>query len=218
MTPDAVMDPKTARRILFALCLSVAVHAALLALIEARPPAAGAAGDGIVQAWLERAVSDAAIPSATEPASMTAASEQDDDAQVPASAAEPALPRDPTVPGAKEGDRAAAASKPSVSAGIEVPLARDLTYYSVSALDTPPRPLGSADLCYPEGASGEVAYVLLIDEAGSIDQATLVSVKPDGLFTAGALESCRSLKFAPAIRDGRAVRSRVRFVVGPSPP
>ena len=100
---------------------------------------------------------------------------------------------------------------------IELPVGRDLTFYPVAALDIPPRPLGPADLCYPEGASGEVAYVLLIDEAGTVHEATLAAVRPENIFTGAALESCRALRFSPGIKDGRAVRSRVRFVIGPSP-
>jgi hypothetical protein len=49
-----------------------------------------------------------------------------------------------------------------------------------------------------------------------VTEASLVTVRPEGIGTAAALAGCRSLKFAPAMKDGRAVRSRVRFVVGPN--
>ena len=48
------------------------------------------------------------------------------------------------------------------------------------------------------------------------NEASVVEVKPEGLFTAGAVYACRNLKFAPALKDGRTVRSRVRFVIGSS--
>jgi outer membrane biosynthesis protein TonB len=99
---------------------------------------------------------------------------------------------------------------------LEMPFARDPTYYAVAALDTPPSLLGPADACYPQGAIGEVAYVLLIDEHGAVDQVSVAAVQPSGLFTGAAVELCGQLKFAPGIRNGRPVRSRVRFVVGPT--
>jgi outer membrane biosynthesis protein TonB len=103
----------------------------------------------------------------------------------------------------------------AAAAGAPVPLAADATYHPVSALDRPPSPLLRPDVCYPHGATGEVVYELLIDEAGVVTQAAVLTVKPLGLFTAAAAELCSKLRFSPAIKDGRAVRSRVRFVVGP---
>lgn len=88
-------------------------------------------------------------------------------------------------------------------------------YYAIPALDQPPAPLTSPDECYPYGATGEVTYELMIDESGLVTRATVLDVKPQGLFTAAAAELCGRLKFSPAIKDGRTVRSRVRFVIGP---
>jgi outer membrane biosynthesis protein TonB len=99
----------------------------------------------------------------------------------------------------------------------QAPLAPDSTYHLITALDRPPAPLTRPDACYPYGATGEVAYELLIDEAGTVNQVTVLAVKPVGLFTAAAAELCSALKFSPAIKDGRAVRSRVRFVVSSGP-
>jgi TonB family protein len=96
------------------------------------------------------------------------------------------------------------------------PLAADPTYHAITALDRAPAPLSRPDVCYPHGATGEVTYELLIDETGAVDQATVLGVNPVGLFTAAAAELCTRLRFSPAVKDGRAVRSRVRFVVGPS--
>jgi outer membrane biosynthesis protein TonB len=101
---------------------------------------------------------------------------------------------------------------------IEIAPLRDPTYYPIGQLDRLPILLGTADACYPDGASGEVAFLLLIDDTGTVNEAAIVDAKPEGLFTAAAVESCRALKFTPARKDGRAVRSRVRFVVGPKPP
>lgn len=95
-----------------------------------------------------------------------------------------------------------------------MPFVRDPTYYAMAALDTPPRLLGSAEACYPQGAVGEVTYQISINEQGAVDEASVVSVKPQGLFTGAAVELCARLKFSPATKNGRTVRSRVRLVVG----
>ncbi|RPI42454.1 MAG: hypothetical protein EHM59_17800 [Betaproteobacteria bacterium] len=209
------MDPKAARRLAVALCLSVAVHAALLSLLEARPTGTGPSGASTLQAWLERVGSDPNdAREENQPVLMTEPG-PDQTRTEPPPPVEPVPADSQTAP--VTAPEAEAAPRPGAPADAGMPLAADFTYYSVAALDTPPYPLGSTDLCYPEGASGEVSYVLLIDEAGTVNQASLAAVKPDGIFTAAAIEACRALKFAPGIKNGRAVRSRVRFVIGPSP-
>ena len=97
-------------------------------------------------------------------------------------------------------------------AGLSVP--DDSTYYTIAALDRPPMPLSPPDACYPQGATGEVVYELLIDERGTVRQAEVLFVEPKGLFTAAAAQLCARVPFSPALKDGRSVRSRVRFVVG----
>ena len=95
-----------------------------------------------------------------------------------------------------------------------MPWAPDTTYYSIAALDRLPAPLSAPDVCYPRGATGEVTYELLIDETGAVNQASVVGVSPPGLATAAAAELCSAIHFSPALKGGRAVRSRVRMVVG----
>ena len=211
------METKAARRIAFALCFSLAAHAALLVFVGPRSGGAAAPASTTLHAWLERAGGDAIARSQDEPRHLTVPSERADEASASAPALEPATVRERAASEPLQPFQPSGAAKDRAAGGIEIPAARDHTYYSVAALDSPPRLLGTADLCYPPGASGEVAYQLLIDETGSVDQATLVAVRPEGLFTAGAVESCRALRFTPGIKDGRAVRSRVRFLVGPSP-
>lgn len=95
-----------------------------------------------------------------------------------------------------------------------MPFVRDPIYYAMAALDTPPRLMGTAEPCYPQGAVGEVTFQIAINEQGTVDEASVVAVKPQGLFTGAAVELCSRLKFTPATKDGRTVRSRVRLVVG----
>lgn len=108
----------------------------------------------------------------------------------------------------------ASGSRLAEEAGVGLHVPTDTTYHTIAALDRPPVPLSQPDACYPQGATGEVVYELLIDERGTVRQADVLSVQPQGLFTAAAAELCARLKFSPAVKEGRSVRSRVRFVVG----
>lgn len=218
MPADLAMDPQTARRIAWALGLSVAVHAALVVLIQAQPGGAPTlAGSWTVNARIEH---QAPAPSDSVPAPVELPEPAKAEQNRTTTAAEPApdakLARERAGADAKvaTGGAVKSAAQPP---GIEMPFVRDPNYYAVAALDSPPRLLGAADGCYPQGAVGEVAYVLMINEQGTVDQVTVTSVNPQGLFIGAAVDLCSRLKFTPGVKDGRAVRSRVRFVVGSNP-
>lgn len=221
MPADFAMDLRTVRRIAWALGLSIVVHAALVILIQARPGGASSmSGSWMVHARIEQqapAASDAAPAPIELPEQPAAAALRSTPADGPRPAAQPA--REPAVAATKVAVAAegGAMKKTEQPHGMEMPFVRDPNYYAVAALDSPPRLLGSADVCYPQGATGEVAYVLMINEQGTVDEATVASVKPQGLFTGAAVDLCSRLKFTPGVKDGRAVRSRVRFVVGANP-
>lgn len=220
------MDRSALRRLGFAVAISLAVHGALLVLIQAQPGSgAGSRSGTTLQARIEVQTATAQGPenkdsgqaqeALSEPAQTPAVAEPTQAAS-PARAAPGAARDEPAR--AKAIDAVAAAPAPTTETGRpEVPFAADPTYYAVSALDTPPRLLGPADACYPQGATGEVAYVLLINETGKVDEVSVAAVQPTGLFTGAAAELCGQLAFVPGMRNGRPVRSRVRFVVGPTP-
>jgi len=213
------MDPRIARRITWALGLSVAVHAALVVLIQAQPGGTPTlAGSWTVHARIEPqapAPSDSLPAPAELPEPAKAEQNRTTSAAEPAPDAKPA--RERGVAESKVAVDGGAAKNAAQSPGIEMPFVRDSNYYAVAALDSPPRLLGAADVCYPQGAVGEVAYVLMINEQGTVDQVTVATVSPKGLFTGAAVDLCSRLKFTPGVKDGRAVRSRVRFVVGSKP-
>jgi outer membrane biosynthesis protein TonB len=211
------MEPSVLRRLLVALVLSIGVHGALLYLVRAQPPQAGASPPTIISAWIEQpnAGSDAEVSPAPATANETEPAPATTTPAAPA-AEMPSSRESPESPATLA--RAAEPARPDTRPGLEIPAVRDPVYYPVSALDKLPSLIGDADGCYPMGAVGEVVYTLLIDEKGAIVEATISGVKPVGLFTAAAEEMCRSLKFAPAEKGGRAVRSRVRFVVGANRP
>ncbi|MGH8662744.1 MAG: energy transducer TonB [Burkholderiales bacterium] len=212
---DASFDADTARRLALALALSAVVHAGVILAIRAGPPSVSTAPGMPIEARIE----PAERPAEPEPplasaalASMQAVAERPATsfraASQTAHAHEPLLTA--SAPAPLGNDQAS-----NAATGAQAPLAPDSAYYAITALDRPPAPLTRPDACYPHGATGEVTYELMIDELGTVNQATVLAVKPVGLFTAAAAELCSALKFSPAIKDGRAVRSRVRFVVRP---
>jgi outer membrane biosynthesis protein TonB len=216
------MGRKTAERIGWALVVSLLIHATFVLLIQADPNGTpAAAGPRTLQARIERTTAGAAEakdPDAAAPVERRSeprpavAAERTPIASPPSVREAADTARDETAHATAETSK-----KPVEAGGLELPFVRDPTYYAITALDAPPRLLGAADVCYPPGAAGEVAYLLLIDENGTVEQATLTAMKPAGLFAASAVEQCSRLKFSPGMKDGRPVKSRVRFVVGPSP-
>ena len=81
----------------------------------------------------------------------------------------------------------------------------------------PPRAV-SADVSYPEGATGKGTVVLevTVDAAGAVTDAQVVS--GDAAFTAAALTQAGAFRFEPAQRDGRPVAARIRLVLEFTPP
>ncbi len=106
----------------------------------------------------------------------------------------------------------------SPSAGIEVPFIRDPTYYPAKQLDVYPQPLAAIRLDYPESAAnakvdGRLVVLLLIDEFGVVNEASVVESQPEGYFEDAALAVFRAARFSPAQKQGRAVKSRVLLQV-----
>ena len=97
---------------------------------------------------------------------------------------------------------------------------RDPTYYAARFLDEYPKPLGPVQPRYPEQATidriggGSVTLLLLIDEEGVLRDISVVEAKPEAIFNEAAIAAFRDMRFSPARKDGRAVRSRVLVTVG----
>lgn len=205
-------------RLKWALGLSLLLHAALVVLVQDQPGGdPSMSGSRTLDARIEpQSPQDGPIVAGTRTAQIPSTADGSSVESSPV--ARPAIDGPPRPPEASPATAATtlrprSTPKPS-TAGVEMPFVRDPTYYAMAALDTPPRLLGSAEACYPQGAVGEVAYQIAINEHGTVDEASVVAVKPQGLFVGAAVELCSRLKFSPATKDGRAVRSRVRLVVG----
>ena len=102
----------------------------------------------------------------------------------------------------------------SPSAGIELPLIRDPTYYPAKQLDVYPHPLTAIKLDYPDSAAaeridGRVLMLLLIDEFGVVNEASVVEAHPGGYFEDYTLSVFRATRFSPAQKQGHPVKSRV---------
>ncbi len=112
----------------------------------------------------------------------------------------------------------AAPSQTPAQPGVERDGAPDLNWYTGRDLDILPRPLAPIEPVFPPGArlrevSGKVTLALSIDAAGRVVDVSVVRAEPPGVFDDAALTAFRAASFAPGIRGGRAVRSRIQTVV-----
>ena len=102
----------------------------------------------------------------------------------------------------------------SPSTGIEVPLIRDPVYYPVRQLDVYPQPIAMIQPKCPEGAvaqklNGRVQLLVLIDEFGVVNEASIAEAQPVGVFDDAAVQAFRMARFRPAQKQGNHVKSRV---------
>ena len=103
---------------------------------------------------------------------------------------------------------------PTILPMLEIPLLEDPTWYPAKQVDVHPAALDPVEPEYPaegvaRGVEGNVVLLLLIDEVGVVKEATVVEANPEGIFEESALAAFREVRFAPAQKNGRAVKSRV---------
>ena len=116
-----------------------------------------------------------------------------------------------TQPGLPE-----AAATPAL---IDVPLPADPTFYPSRDVDVPAGWANRPVTSYPPQAEkanikGEVLVLLLVDELGKVQEASVVEVTPPGFgFEEAAMASVGQARFKPAILKGQAVKSRVVYRV-----
>lgn len=108
----------------------------------------------------------------------------------------------------------AAKPAPAPAGGIEVPLIRDPTYYPARQLDVYPQPVVMIQpKCPPEAIAqrinGRVQLLLLIDEFGVVNEASVADAQPPGTFDDAAVQAFRTARFVPAQKAGNHVKSRV---------
>ncbi|OIP14535.1 MAG: hypothetical protein AUK53_05250 [Betaproteobacteria bacterium CG2_30_59_46] len=103
---------------------------------------------------------------------------------------------------------------PAILPTLDIPLLEDPTWYPAKQVDMHPVALSPIKPVYPEkgaelGVDGKVVLLLLIDETGVVKEVSVVEADPEGIFEESALAAFREARFAPAQKNGRAVKSRV---------
>jgi protein TonB len=96
----------------------------------------------------------------------------------------------------------------------QMPVLIDPTWYAADQLDVYPRPLAAMQPAYPERAAqarvgGQVTLLLRVDADGKVHEASVVGSAPEGYFEDSALAAFQSVRFDPAQKDGRSVRSQI---------
>lgn len=92
--------------------------------------------------------------------------------------------------------------------------APDATYYAARQLDRYPELITALELKFPSDidlavSAGHVLLLVLIDAQGRVNDASVVEAAPPGVFDEDATRALWSARFTPAVKDGRAVRSRL---------
>jgi periplasmic protein TonB len=95
-------------------------------------------------------------------------------------------------------------------------------YLAASELDVRAEPLNEVELVYPQLAyqmrtRGKVTLRILINERGGIDQVSVLDSEPRGTFEDAALTATWALRFSPAKKYGRNVKSQKTIEVNFDP-
>ena len=206
-------------RLLVAFGLSLFLHLALMLGIPVNPTGGLPSVTSMINARLEPASDTPSVTSGDPPLPDVAPNVVSEKPALTDPLAEPAERKPEPEPQPK----APSAPAPSPSAGIQVPLIRDPTYYPAKQLDVYPRLMAEVEKKCPPAAdanriNGEVLILLLIDEFGVVNDASIIEAKPEGYFEEYTLSLFRPARFLPAEKQGRAVKSRapirVRFICG----
>lgn len=207
--PNANARQARALRIALMALLSAAVHIGLWKSINVTPPASPKRA--ALEARLvpvPRSESLFTLPADAEPLSEALPPIEEPPARMPTTSLLDSLT--PVDPGPLD------TVKPDADSGRlpDLGLApTEAVYYKAGEVDEGARFLNEILPEYPaeahfRGLTGTVDLVLYIDEAGQIRDVTVERAEPAGFFEEAAIKAFRSARFAPAIKDGRAVRSR----------
>lgn len=109
-----------------------------------------------------------------------------------------------------------AAASPTL---VDAPLPLDPTYYPAREVDEHPALVSQVRPAYPARAvdadiKGDVLVLFMLNENGSVDEVSVLEENPPGYgFDAAVNEWLKQARFKPAVRKGRAVKSRVVYRV-----
>jgi len=194
-----------------ALTLSVLLHLAVIYGIRVVPPRSSGTPSVVIQARLVKPKVVPQIQAQVVPQdAVQSVSVEQKTEPTPAPANKAPEPEQPAPPATGGVDTAQSASPIT----LEAPLQEDPTYYPGKQVDVHPRALQPIRPAYPdnafkEGAQGIVILLLMIDELGVIRDVSVAEATPQGYFEESAMQAFRGKRFTPAIKGGRAVKSRV---------
>lgn len=192
MAPWGIFPPAS-NRLLAGLAVSVSIH--LVVMLAVRPVTVAYAPPQPLRVEIQDVT-----PSA-DAASVTAVAQSEYSAPTTAAPA----PAETGKPDPREQAR-------NPRNGPDFGLATD-RYYASNEVDVRAEPIGDTPLVYPQLAyqqriAGKVLVSILINQFGDVDNVTVVKAEPQGVFEEAALNAARSVKFSPALRGGRAVKSK----------
>jgi periplasmic protein TonB len=222
-----------ARRVLLALWLSLAVHAAIIGMVRVAPRTA-VPMEQVLEARLETPAPQR--PPAVEALLLLSPGESARLISVPEIRPVVLRSQPPVQPEAKPQPaaeslpvgQASAESRPNnpepvkSEAGptIDVPLAVDSHYYTAKELDVQPRPVHKIVPLYPseyeaQGVTGYAILEMRVETDGQVGDLTLAEISPTGYEAFGreALKAFRDAKFVPARRKGQPVRALFRVKI-----
>ncbi len=200
----ASLDKRAWPRFLAACAFSALLHLLLLG-VPVNPTGGTPNVVSTIQARLEAAPEETAAEAVIEP--LLAVTPSKPAPNVDAAADKPVAEKSaPPAPVAKP--------QSSPGSGIEVPLIRDPVYYPARQLDVYPQPVVMIQPKCPDSAvaqriNGRVQLLLLIDEFGVVNEASVVDAQPEGMFEDATLQGFRLARFVPAQKQGNKVKSRV---------
>jgi protein TonB len=185
-------DPESAGRLAIGILASALVHLALL--VGFAPATPRFTQPTPLQVEIRRA------PDA-EPSGEIAIPQPSELAGPPAELAPPREPAPQPAP---------TAAGPEALIEASLPLDR---YYGPREVDVRAEPLNEVDLVYPQVAyqnrtRGRVRLNIFINQDGAIDRVEVVEAIPPGIFEEAALTATNALRFSPATKWGRPVKSR----------
>ena len=197
-------------RLLVACSLSLLLHLALLVGIPVNPTGGAPNVVSTIYARLAPAA-DSEPPAPAATLSPTDKTREPDDA---GEQQDPAATKAETTSEPKS----TTAPQSSPSAGIDLPLIRDPTYYTPKQLDVYPAALTLNKPDCPDAAAaqrinGQVRVLLLIDEFGVVNDASVIDAQPPGYFEEVALAAFRAARFTPGQRQGHPVKVRVPSII-----
>jgi protein TonB len=205
MTASLVLprqEPETTGRLTLGLLASALLHLALLVSFAPTTPrfSLPTPFQVEIQPSPGRAVEIEPGPESREPKGEITIPQPSELAGPPAELAPPRKPEPPPAP--------VAVAPP---APIEAPLPLD-KYFTAREVDVRAEPLNEVDLVYPKRAyqhrtRGQVRLTLYINQDGELDKVDVVHAVPPGVFEEAALEAARALRFSPATKWGRPVKS-----------